>query len=116
MKNPSPTAAATQIAPTIAFSDPPPAPPIHREYGASAIMPIATTATTDQNDRTDSGRIAAMIKEDTAAHRTDRVTGQATEETQLTTDSYESPSSASPDDRSDQHTSAVPGRTPYFSP
>src|SRR5690606_6322037 len=76
-KTPSAMAQATQIAPTLSVSDPPPLPPIQRENGASAAMPTATTVTTDQNERTDSGCISPMIEEATA-HRTDRVTRRAT--------------------------------------
>ena len=54
-------AARTQMAPTIAFSDPPPSPPIRREKGLSASQPTAATTTTGQNFWADWADTAAMI-------------------------------------------------------
>jgi hypothetical protein len=72
-------AVRTQISPTIAFSDPPPSPPILRgKNGRSVNHPMVTKATTGQNFWADWAEIAAMIKGVTSAHRTDRVTVEAT--------------------------------------
>lgn len=84
----NPMAARTHMNPTIAFSEPPPAPPIRRgKNGRSTSQPMVAKATTAQNVCTEWGDIAAVAERVTSTHRTDRVTVVATLAIRVTTES-----------------------------
>jgi hypothetical protein len=50
------------MAPTIAFSDPPPSPPIRREKGLGASQPMVAKTAIGQNFWADWADMAAMIE------------------------------------------------------